>query len=1212
MHIIGRLKNKLTAAVLSVAISITMLFGTFYFSHSSSYADTEDTSEFRTVAMNPENPHFSNTSDSYPATPDSWKAQPVGSGNVIAGVVDLSATVYVGADSGNKKFELDQYKEYKADNSIPKTIFGNTAERPGTDAKTLLVNTVNGAESAYLYKSTDLTFEPNSFYRVSAWVKTGDFASNTGATVKLGGLGRNCSFLNINTVKNIARGADDIPVLTPDNNYGWAEYTFYVRTSATGSKTVNLYLGIGDSVTDDGEGPETARMAKGYAFFDTVSADRISAYDFAFSTSDFTATERDGIYSDATGTSLAVDLYSEDYLTVSDGTNESEIGSFSHNTEKWNKYPSYSDKDEDDVFLGSSIVEFYNSQMRVTPDDNEYGFTKNPWSPLGNAEYDAENPLFVGDNGNILLISTYNGDSFGKAARGVASPDVTVERFKYYRFSVWVKGDGITEGDGISVGIKGEKNDTSEDNKLAQWYTGLSGADDAAHYGWKEQVVYIQGSVVSDLTVHFELWLGSPQSQSRGIAMFDNVTFTEIPYSEYSARPEDANTLTLDAATTDTSVSNGNFMSVGDYDELKFPLPVADWTHYTTDTVETTGFFFGNVNTDNAVHGIIPTDDATFARMLANNSIPASVRNPSKFADPALYNALLLSSTTKTAYCYRSKALTVTADKGYKLNVDLAVDGVTDGYGASLVLKSGNDVISTIENITNTNKTFKTFTFYIDAPLSEKSVTLEIWLGLNDRTSNTQKLSNGNVYVKKVEFAEWTVESDDTSEDKTTVAQEYSKVLNKYLADIAVSAKLKALDYGVYSFNAPTLNYYDVYSYYLQEGLTTPYHWTVKSENADVKSGVFNTDNMKNLSIYDGFDKKDQTGSMLLIHNTLPNSTTLTYGNTISLVSNTYYRLDVTLKVRLSDEMKNDDKRIGASINLTGTKEESFTNIKDTSTLIAQGNEDSRDGETFRTYTFFIASGENGGDVGLNFTFGGTDRFGYIEGQLIIADVSMTSISNTTFDTAEDELDSDYQKAVRLSSTDSSDNDSSTEKTSGDIAWWILPTVIFGACLIAAIVIIIVVRLRDRTKKNKKTVYASEYDRSDTIKEIEKLQAQKARDDELAQKEAEQTETGDADSADDEETPAKDEEDPESGDSSEVDETEKEASTARDADSRDGESVEVDETTAKAENEQKESGEVREQDGEATKSEKEEHKPTAKKPVKKRGKKDESADDLDD
>lgn len=1202
MHIIGRLKNKFVATLITITVSITLLFGALYFTLTRSFADTEDTSDFKTVSMNPENAQFSSSSGSYPAAPDSWTAQPIGNGSVIAGVVDLTATNYVGENSGNKKFKLDQYKEYKTEDSIPQTIFPRTivnnsvVERPGTDAKTLLINTEKGAESAYSYKSSDMTFEPNSFYRVSAWVKTGDFASSTGATIKLSGLGQNCSFLNINTVKSIKRNADNVPILTADNDYGWVEYTFYVRTSASLTKTVNLVLGIGDSGATEGEAPETSRFASGYAFFDTVSADRISAYDFALSTNNFTATEKSNVYTDSKGTSLALDLYDTEYLTVHDGEDELEIGTFSHNTDKWDLYPSYSDDEDDDIFLGASSVEFYNSQRRVTPDDNSYGFTKNPWSPLGKAEYDTDNDMFVGDNGNILLISTYNGESFGKAARGIASPDVVIERFKYYRFSVWVKGDGITEGDGISIGVKGEKNDAEEDNKLAQWYTGLNGAsDDTAHYGWKEQIIYIKGSVLSDLTVHFELWLGSPRSQSSGIAMFDNVTFKEISYSEFSKRSEadSGEVLTLDASATDTGVTNGNFMSVGDYDELKYPLPVADWDFLTTDAVETFGFSYESVNTDNAVHGIIPTDDATFAEMIRNKSIPSSVKNPSKFSKPTIYNALLLSSITKTAFCYRSPSITVSTDKAYKLNIDLAVDGVTDGYGASLVLKSENSVLSTIENIKSTSG-FKTFTFYIDAPLSEKTVTVEIWLGLNDRSDNTLKLSNGNVYVKQVEFVEWTADGDNT------VAQEYSAKLQQYLADVSVPAKLKSLDYGVYSFNAPTLNYYDVYSYNSTSELSTLYQWSVKSENGNVKSGIFNTDNMKNISVYDGFDKKDQTGTMLFIQNTLPNRTTYTYGNTISIVSNTYYRLDVTLKVRLSDEMRNDDKRIGANINLTGTKEESFENIKDTTTLIAQGNEDSRDYETFKTFTFFIASGENGGDIGLNIVFGGADRFGYIEGQLIIADISLTSITNTTFDSAEQDLDSTYQKVVRLSSTDTNSSADTTEKTSGDIAWWILPTVIFGACLIAAIVVIMVVRLRDRAKKNKKTVYASEYDRSDTIKQIEKLQAQKAKDEEQARKEQSENEVEATDNAD--ESNADDAESNSDGMSGEDTETSDKAESAENSDN--AENTEKAESTEAAQNDEKAD------DSKNTSSEETKEKEAPKKRAKKS--KDNSADDLDD
>ncbi len=41
--------------------------------------------------------------------------------------------------------------------------------------------------------------------------------------------------------------------------------------------------------------------------------------------------------------------------------------------------------------------------------------------------------------------------------------------------------------------------------------------------------------------------------------------------------------------------------------------------------------------------------------------------------------------------------------------------------------------------------------------------------------------------------------------------------------------------------------------------------------------------------------------------------------------------------------------------------------------------------------------------------------------------------------------------------------------------------------MVAAIIIIVVMRIRDRIKKKKKTVYTSEYDRTRAFKDIEKL-----------------------------------------------------------------------------------------------------------------------------
>ena len=1093
MHTIRSLKNKTITAVLIIAVTLSFLAGAFAFTRFSAKADVEDTKEFQATSLGLTNTDFESTSGTYPASPSGWTGANLdgGKGSVVAGVVDLSASAYFGSESGNKKFELAQYPEYKDEKSMPQTIFGEGSRFEGSDAKTLLVNTKEGAEAAYGYTSGDMTFAANGFYRVSAWVKTGNFAADTGATIKLTGLGADCSFLNINTVENITT-IDGIPELNKDNDYGWDKYSFYVRTSASLSKTVKLVLGVGNGGDAEDETPSVpSRPAKGYAFFDHITAERITAHDFATETARFEkASGRDDLYVGGNGTSLALNLYDTASYTTPDGK---EIGTFSQNEENWKFNVPYDEYADDVTHQGFANGFVYDSQniIDIDSDENVYGLTQNPWAPLGQAEYSGvTNPMIEGnDYAGILMISTNDGDEFKDGAYGVASPEVTIERFKYYRFSVWVKGDGVEGGNGISVLVKGKRKDAQNYAKLTE-YTSLAGdSADAEHYGWKEQVIYIQGSMLIDYNVRFELWLGAPDAMSKGVAMFDNVTFTELKYSDYSAMSaaDSGNVYTIDQNSSDTGVTNGNFMTVGDYEDLEFPLPVASWTYYTPDTVTVNGSYSKEkVNTDHAVHGILPTDKELFDKISAAGDIPG-VSNPGNLMND-VYSTLLLSSTTPTAFCYQSSSITLTASTAYKLTVSLAVDGVTEGKGAALVLKTTDgDVVSTIENIGNTNRMFKDYTFYIAAPLSDKSVFVEVWLGLNDSKDNKSKLSNGNVYVRRVASDTWTA-----ADDSTTVESEFADILAKYKTDTSNKNKLDTLNYGVYSFSAPSIDYYDFYSYNTNSGLGVPYQWTASSLNGSAKTGLVNLDNMKDIELYSGFEKKDLTGNMLYIFNTAEDNTRYTYDNTLTLAANKYYRLDIPVKVRVENDVRTDSKHIGANIKLTNTTAE-FKNIKDTTTLLSQNNEDSRDYETFKTYTFYISTGENGGDMGLEITFGGEDRESYIQGKLLVGAMTMTEIDNVEYETAEQDTSNAYSLAVALSDAADDDTDTDTEAQPTEIQWWIIPTVIFGAALIAVIIIIFVVRLRDKIKEKKKknTVYASEYDRADAMRDIERLQALK-------------------------------------------------------------------------------------------------------------------------
>ncbi|MCH5165832.1 MAG: hypothetical protein J1G01_05470 [Clostridiales bacterium] len=1135
MQAIKRLKNKTITIVLSAVIALSLLLSAFTFimPRGVAHAETEDFEDFAPTSLGLGNTDFESSSGSYPASPSSWTGSVVGGGSepdtMKRGVIDLNPSSYFGTETGNKKYKLDIYPEYEEETSIPTTIFGSSSKLGlGGDEKTLMINTGHkDAEIAYAYRSGDMSFLPNSFYRVSVWVKTGNFAPETGATVKLSGLGQNCSFLNINTVKNFPTDSKGVPIV--DEYKGWDKYTFYVRSSASLTKTVNLVLGIGDALEHNDEDPKDVLpgVASGYAFFDTVKAERISAHDFAHATQYFTVTERSNVYKNSFGNELAIDLNETKSFAVGDD----DIGTFSDNVSEWKTNIAYDEYSEDKPYAGSATSYIYNTEfdLDIDSDYNVYGFTSNPRTPYGRAEYTVpDHPMFAGTNANIMVISTYDGKEFKNAAYGLASPSVTIERFKYYRFSVWVKGDSVTGGNGISVMLKGKPSYAQKETRLNE-YTGLTGdSSDNAHYGWKEQIFYIKGSMLTDYTMHFELWLGSPTSQSAGIAMFDNVTFTEIGYTKFSemSNTDGGSVYTIDSSiSNDTGVTNGNFMTVGDFDEIKFPLPVAEWTYLTPDTVGTRGGFSDKeVNTDNAVYGILPTDEETFAKISGSHVIPG-VSNPADMYKP-LYNVLLLSSTTPTAFCYQSPSITLSIDRANKLTVDMAVENVTVGKGAALVLKTTDgDIISTIENIGPTDG-FHTFTFYLAAPLVDQTVYLEIWLGLNDRFDNTQKLSNGNIYVREVALTEW------TAADGSTVEKEYADRLAQYKEDILSAAARENLDYGIFSFSAPSFDYYDFYSYVDGDGLGILYQWTSDTYDESTSvSGMFNAMSRKENVPYKGFDRKDLTTNMLYIHNTASNRTAYTFDNSLTFVANMYYRIDVTVKVLIPKEERDNKNTIGANIKLTGTGAE-FANIKDTSKLVSK-DEASRDYEAFRTYTFYIATGDTGGTVGLEISLGGKDAASRIQGQLVVGDISMTEIENLDYEAAEKDGD-DYTTTVKLSETSANTDNTQSEEASSEIQWWVIPTVIFSAALIAVIIIIVVVRVRDRMKRNRKVTYSSEYSRDDVMRDIERLQAQK----ELDEAATAQKPVQDRDELDD------------------YDEIEKEQSETADETETDGENVE--------------------------------------------------------
>ena len=65
-----------------------------------------------------------------------------------------------------------------------------------------------------------------------------------------------------------------------------------------------------------------------------------------------------------------------------------------------------------------------------------------------------------------------------------------------------------------------------------------------------------------------------------------------------------------------------------------------------------------------------------------------------------------------------------------------------------------------------------------------------------------------------------------------------------------------------------------------------------------------------------------------------------------------------------------------------------------------------------------------------------------------------------------------------------------TAAPSSDIQTWVIPTIIISLLMIAAIALILVLRIRDYIKKKRKVTYSNQYGREDAYEDIERMRAQ--------------------------------------------------------------------------------------------------------------------------
>lgn len=1056
--------NRIVAIVICLALAITAMSAVSFIGFG---AKAKDSTEFVPEMVTISNNQFGDISGNAPETPNSWSgaylAGENSSGSVIGGVMELD----------NYQQHYDAYKlsedypgEFK--NTSPDSPFGDGNGE--TNRNVLMIN--NRTTTAYGYSSSDITFEANRFYMIKAWVRTGNFKDGEGASIRLTGLSEDVAFKDINTVKNLKKDASGFPVFEESGD-GWSEYTFYIASSSYASSTVKISLQVGDYYKNETTGKSLYNPAHGYAFFDNIQATQISPA--SFYNKKAAPTSGDNI--------LVKDLSDlSSYLDGTDNAYEKTNYNFTNELTDWSfVYPRESDLN--DVKTGT-----YNGAIEFNKDSatsKKYNLTTNPSSSLGNFE--------KGD-ASSYIISSYNTDdlSYNQTAIGLSSDQtILIERYKFYRVSAWVNTFDVSGGSGAALVLHSEIDpaDTENTKDLNATIANCVGdPSNKARGGFKQYSFYIKGSSFENHTANIELWLGTEGSESQGTALFDNITVTELTPAQFTANSASGTLVNIDtntrkggsplrdAANLDgTGIANGNFYFISDYTDLIFPLPAKDWTGYDAASTGTIGYSTGKVDTDKIISGIVPTDEEHFKANYTSygkgaiNPNTAAGRMPN--SPDYKSSMLMINSDIETAYCYRSPAFSVAgateeaAAKPGKLSVKLSTQNIS-ANGANLVLKSGGKVLATIEKI-NTNDKFKTYSFYIEPETAGASdLTVEIWLGLNDRTNNQTKLSSGRVFVESVSYQT-------TDETFSTLQNAYDKARRDNSSEILSAT---------YSFVSENLNSYD---YYDSSYVKHPYNWKLSSgvSTENIVYGIFDPKNglgdpSQTIVPHTFKNTEDAANNgVLFLSNSIPTVSRLTLDRQYALEANLYYQVSVRMKVDIPSQESN--KAVGASIKLTET-DYSFKNIMSTS----ETHDLFVDNETFQTFTFYIKAGAEAKSIGIEISLGdATSSQRYCQGKVYVNDITFKSMTNVNFDelTTDEKLKENDKilKADFSVPTTADKEDTSPEKSTFD--WLIIPAILFGVAILIAIVGFSARKIVAR-RANRKTYEAVlTYDRAATL-----------------------------------------------------------------------------------------------------------------------------------
>ncbi len=1023
-------KTKRASWLICAIVALSMIFSCLGFTAVSVHAETPAPSTPVTIADG----QFNASGSEILKTSSSWTHSFVGeySGSVVSGIIDLNEKV--DPETFLDTTKLNNYKEYEKE--LPTTPFGRNLDTkngkyyaPGTNSKVLMINVDDERGSAFGYKSSEISLDADSFYVFSVWAKTGSFLQNRGAAIKLSGLTHDVGFWNI----------DNSDELNNENNewLGFSEYRIYVATREAATATLNLQVGDSYTYGEIGENDYFERIypSKGYAFFDNVTAHKLSANEFYHETAasgNANIVVADFNVNAITSPNKKAELTDNLLTSEENGV----IGSFKEGLKGWNII--YKENENSGQYLYAGT---YDAGKNFDK-DNKIGLESNPYTPNGNSDILLES---MGDRCVAVLSAKTD------ANVGLESDEITIERNKFYLLSVYANTQNFDSDSNATLRVVGGDKDFSP---VA--ISDVKGNGDINNrYGWKRYYFFIRGSLINNNNIKLQLWLGFG-SNCKGTVLFDEVRFEEIPYSYYNEKNSIGTTVSFDTAPT-TSIDNGRFFDASDYGE--FPLKPSLW--------EALG-----ETPEGSASGIILTDEEHYS---ANASRYFNVNNPVSQIKSMDYNTfayptmLLLASKEDGYFGYTSPEIAINNKNYYKLTVTMRTIDMT-GSGANLWIEVDNRVISSIKNIKSTSG-FTKYEFYFEGDVPFTSGTgIDYSVKLNIALGRADQKASGSIYV--AEAAIETITSDVFNE--------------KY--NVFKTERGESLNYDMYSFSAFNFFGYDNTD---TSAIKTSTNWTIDSsaEQSEGKYtyGVFDPLNKDNNAgdayipneITTAYNKLDYKFDNVFTLQTRGTSATARLINPIKLSSNSYYLITVSMAVIINENTNK--SAVGAGLYLNGGdySDEKFADIRTT--------EDIMNGYKFVDYQFYVSTSDKDTNAYLSVSLGSEDVNSQVDGEVYIAYIACTDLGGSDDSyVASDTLkviDKHVEETDEGNETDEGEQpdpenpDATTTPANDSERWWLIPSILFGIAIVLAVVGSVIRSLVDKKSRKQRVKELNTYDR---------------------------------------------------------------------------------------------------------------------------------------